>query len=309
MQAALRAKLQELDPALYPFENRYLDRGGLRYHYLDEGQGEPLVMVHGNPTWSFYFRNLVAAFRSHYRCVAPDHIGCGFSDKPGDERYAYTLDRRVDDLEALLERLGLREDLTLILHDWGGMIGLAYAARHPERVRRFVILNTSAFHLPASKPFPWQLWLTRTPLGALLVRGLNLFGRGAARACVTRRPLPPEVRAAYLAPYDSWAHRIAVLRFVQDIPLRPRDPGYETVSGVEQSLARFRDRPMLICWGEKDFVFDRHFLAEWERAFPGAELHRFPDCGHYILEDAGAEIAELVREFLDRHPLRAAGQA
>lgn len=304
MQTALRSKLQALDPELYPFESRYLDRGGLRYHYVDEGQGEALVMVHGNPTWSLYFRELVKTFRTRYRCVVPDHIGCGFSDKPSDERYAYTLERRVDDLEALLEHLGLRENLTLVLHDWGGMIGWAYAARHPERVKRFVILNTSAFHLPASKPFPWQLWLTRTPLGALLVRGLNAFAGSAARVCAKRRPLSPALRAAYKAPYDSWGNRIAVLRFVQDIPLRPADPGYAIVSGVEAKLPDFRRHPMLICWGERDFVFDKHFLACWERAFPEAELHRFPDCGHYILEDAGPEVAKLMQAFLDAHPLR-----
>src|SRR5262249_61254450 len=120
---------------------------------LDEGTGDPVVMVHGNPTWSFYFRDLVKSLRGTHRVVVPDHVGCGLSDKPDDARYAYTLRRRVDDLERLLDHLGLRDRLTLVLHDWGGMIGMAYASRYPERIRRLVILNTAAFLLPAGESF------------------------------------------------------------------------------------------------------------------------------------------------------------
>ncbi|MBL8795817.1 MAG: alpha/beta hydrolase, partial [Planctomycetia bacterium] len=156
-------------------------------------------------------------------------------------------------------------------------------------------------------PFPWQLHLVRhTPLGPFLVRGLNLFCKGAVRSCVTRKPMNAEVRAGYLRPYDSWANRIAVLRFVQDIPLRPGDPGYDLVTETQDNLHRLTGMPMLIGWGLRDFVFDRHFLAEWERRFPAAEVHRFKDAGHYILEDAGEEILPLVRKFLAEHPLPAA---
>ncbi len=124
-------RLRGLAPGLYPFRGHFLDLQGIRLHYLDEGRGEPVVMVHGNPTWSFYYRELVKALRDDYRVVVPDHVGCGLSDKPDDDRYDYTLDRRVADLEALLDHLGLTSDLTLVLHDWGGMIGMAYASRHP----------------------------------------------------------------------------------------------------------------------------------------------------------------------------------
>lgn len=284
---------------LYPFEGRFLDLGGARMHYLDEGRGQPVVMLHGNPTWSFYYRNLILALRDGYRVVAPDHIGCGLSDKPGDEQYEYTLGRRVDDLERLLDAAGVSDGVTLVLHDWGGMIGMAWAARHPERVRRLVVMNTSAFHLPPEKRFPWPLWLVRnTPLGPILVRGLNLFCRGACRWCVTRRPMPRDVRRAYRGPYNSWKDRIAVLRFVQDIPLGPGDPSFGIVSEVEAKTELFRDTPVLVCWGMRDFVFDHHFLALWERHFPEARVHRFEDCGHYVLEDAADEIIPLVKDFL-----------
>jgi haloalkane dehalogenase len=293
--------------SLYPFSSHYLDRSGLRYHYLDEGHGEPVVMLHGNPTWSFYYRNLVVGLRDTYRCIVPDHIGCGLSDKPDDSRYVYSLRQRVSDLEALLEHLELRDNLTLVLHDWGGMIGMALAHRHPERIKRLVILNTAAFPLPKTKPLPWSLWSCRLPgIGPLLVRGLNAFSLGAVRYCV-RKPVSPEVRRGYLSPYDSWRNRIAVLRFVQDIPLKPGERGFDLVQEVANGLHRFAALPTLICWGEQDFVFDRHFRDEWQRRFPAAEVHRFADAGHYVLEDAGNEILPLIHDFLRRHPLTQEG--
>ncbi len=289
---------------LYPFESHYLDRNGLKYHYLDEGSGDPVVMVHGNPSWSFLYRNVILALRGKYRAIAPDHIGCGFSDKPDDSRYAYRLEQRIDDLEALLEHLGITRDVTLVVHDWGGMIGLGWAMRHPERLRRLVALNTAGFHLPTTKPLPWTLWLCRnTPIGAFLVRGFNAFSFGATFMAVNRRPMTSEVSKAFRAPYDSWANRIATLRFVQDIPLKPDDPGYNIVSGVEWSLSNYQKIPVMICWGLRDFVFDRHFLQTWERLLPKAEVHRFEDAGHYVLEDAGEEIIPLIQGFLSKHPL------
>jgi haloalkane dehalogenase len=283
---------------------RDLDLSGLRYHYLDEGQGEPVVMVHGNPTWSFYYRALVEGLSDAYRTIVPDHIGCGFSDKPGDAQYDYTLERRVADLEALLGHLGIDRGVTLAVHDWGGMIGMTYAARHPERIARLVILNTAAFHLPPSKPFPWPLWLCRdTPLGAWLVRGLNAFCRGTAHVGCKRTRLPRDVREGYLAPYDSWEHRIAIHRFVQDISLRPGDRCYNVVTEVQNRLPLLADVPMLIAWGLRDFVFDHHFLDEWVHRFPKADVHRFDRSGHYILEDEAETIVPLVRTFLEVHPL------
>jgi haloalkane dehalogenase len=291
---------------------RDLDLGGLRYHYLDEGEGEPVLMVHGNPTWSFYYRALVAGLRGSYRTIVPDQIGCGLSDKPDDSRYNYTLERRIDDLEALVAHLGLDDHgagngnggLTLVVHDWGGAIGLGYATRHPGQVGRLVILNTAAFHLPGGKAFPWPLWLCRdTPLGAGLVRGLNAFCRGTARIGCTRRPLPRELRDAYCAPYDSWDHRIAIHRFVQDIPLRRGDRSYDVLTRIQDGLAGLAGVPTLIAWGMQDFVFDHHFLAEWIRRFPGAEVHRFAQAGHYVLEDEGEQIVPLVRAFLSAHPV------
>ena len=285
----------------YPFKSNYLDLNGLKYHYLDEGSGQPVVMLHGNPSWSFYYRNLVLALRDRFRCIVPDHIGCGLSDKPGDDRYDYTLPQRIADLEQLIDSLSLQQKITLVLHDWGGMIGMAWAVRHPERIGRLVILNTGAFPLPKAKPFPLALKICRdTWLGTLLVRGFNAFSRGAAWVGCKQNPMPAELRTLYELPYNSWQNRIATLRFVQDIPLAPGDRNYDLICSVSDGISHFRNLPLLICWGEQDFVFDHHFLDEWKRRFPAAELHSYPLAGHYILEDRQDALIPLIREFLDR---------
>jgi haloalkane dehalogenase len=296
-----------VDP--FPYESKTFDRGGLALRYLDEGEGSTVVMVHGNPTWSIYYRSLVDALKADHRCIVPDHIGMGRSEKPGDDKYTYTLKSRVDDLEALLDHLGLQEDITLIVHDWGGMIGMAFASRHPERIARIVVMNTAGFPMPASKSFPWALRLARTPLGAWLIRGFNAFSGIAARVCAKKKPLSRQLKRAYTAPYDSWANRIATLRFVQDIPLKPGDPAWDIVSEVGEGLDRFAQTPMLICWGEKDFVFSLQFLEEWRKRLPHAEVHRFPEAGHYVLEDEREAVVSLVQAFFAKQPAKAAAAA
>ncbi len=293
----------------YPWDGHKLDVGrGVLLHYLDEGPrtGDPLVMLHGNPTWSFYWRNLVRGLSGTHRTIVPDHVGCGLSDKPGDDQYEYVLERRVKDLEALLDHLGVTKNITLVLHDWGGMIGLAFATKHPDRIKRLVVLNTAGFGLPPGRKLPWQISVVRhLPFFAVPVRGLNAFSRGANMTCTTGK-LSETVKNAYLAPYDSWEHRIAVQRFVEDIPLKPGDRSWDVVQRVSDELGQFEKVPLLICWGEKDFVFDDAFLAEWRRRLPSAEVHTFPNAGHYVLEDAHEQILPLIRDFLGKHPLHPA---
>ncbi len=292
-------------PPDYPADySNYTRVNGRQMHFLEarKDKAEAVVMVHGNPSWSLYYRGLFNALKDQYHCVVPDHVGMGLSEKPGDD-YSFTLKQRVDDLDALLTELNIKENLTLIVHDWGGMIGLAYATRYPERIKRLVISNTAGFLIPAGKQIPWQLKLSRTPiLGKLAIQGFNGFCRGAVKDCVTRRPMQADVAAAYMAPHDSWAHRLSVLRFVEDIPLSSTHVSYEMVKNVDDHLQQFASLPMLICWGMNDFVFDKDFLAEWKRRFPDAEYHEY-DAGHYLLEDAGDEVIPVIKEFLQQHPL------
>ena len=288
---------------LYPFESHWLDIDGIRMHFLDEGPRDaPVVlMVHGNPTWSFYYRNLVLTLRDRYRCIVPDHIGCCLSDKPGSDQYSYTLERRISDLGALIDHLQPETSINLVVHDWGGMIGFGWAVGHQEQIASMVIANTAAFPMPSEKKFPAALWLVRnTKLGAYLVQGLNAFSGIAARVAF-KKPVSSEVRKAYTGPYDSWDNRIATLRFVQDIPLSPEDPGYGILSSTESQLQNFSKNPCLLAWGEKDFVFDMPFLNKWKQIFPHAEVLSYADCGHYIFEDAGQVLTQAVGDFLDKN--------
>ena len=285
----------------YPFKSNYETVNGHQMHYIDEGaaSAETLVMVHGNPTWSYYYRRLISKFSNQYRCIALDHIGMGLSEKPVASEYQYTLDNRIDDLESLLEKLELKENITLVLHDWGGMIGMGYAVRHPNRIKRLIIMNTAAFHLTENMGIPWQLKLSRSLLGPILIQGFNAFCKGAAASCVTRAPMDDKTAQAYIAPYDNWKNRTAVLRFVEDIPLGKGDVSYDSVSRIESNIQQFQKLPMLICWGIKDFVFNSKFLCEWLMRFPAAQVHKFEDAGHYILEDAHQEILPLIQDFLN----------
>lgn len=277
---------------IYPWEGHTLEVEGGRLHYLDEGPRDApvLLALHGNPTWSFYWRRVVARFSDRYRVVVPDHIGCGLSDKP--QGWPYRLAGHVGNAIRLVEHLDLRR-ITFVLHDWGGAIGMGVATRLPERAARFVVTNTAAFR---SQAIPLSIASCRIPgLGALGVRGLNGFARAATFMAVDK-PLAPEVKRGLLLPYGSWADRVATLRFVQDIPLSPEHPSYAELTRIEEGLAGLRDRPMLLVWGEKDFCFTPVFRAEWERRFPEARCLRL-DAGHYVLEDEPDAVLSAMSSF------------
>ena len=286
---------------LYPFESNYMEVNGFKYHYVDEGTGDPVVMLHGNPTWSFYFREVIKAFADKRRMIAPDHIGCGLSEKPRPGRYDYTLQRRIADLEIFLHTLNIEKKITLVLHDWGGMIGCAYALRHIENIDKIILLNTAAFLPPNGKKIPLRIWIIRRLawVGTPAVLGFNLFSRAALSMC-SAKGLRHDVKNGLTAPYNSWKNRIATLTFVQDIPLFPGDASYAVVAESDRRLAVLKKIPMLILWGEKDFVFDMDYLVEWQKRFPGAETHTFPDAGHYVLEDAATEVIAAMKVFLNR---------
>ncbi|HZN35479.1 MAG TPA: alpha/beta fold hydrolase [Pirellulaceae bacterium] len=281
---------------LYPFQSRYLQLGPHRLHYLDQGAGQPLLLVHGNPTWSFYWRNLIRGLAGDFRCLAVDHIGCGLSDKP--QVYPYTLPRRIDDLVQVVERLDLT-GTTLLAHDWGGAIGLGTVQRLPQRFARIVLFNTGAFPPPF---VPWRITACRLPLaGTLAVRGLNAFARAALSMAVEKpERMTADVRAGLLAPYDSWASRVAVDRFVKDIPFSPRHPTWQILERIEAGLDSLAHLPIQLIWGMRDWCFRPECLERFLKHWPSAEVHRFEDCGHYVVEDAHERIVPLVRAFLKR---------
>lgn len=280
----------------YPFTANYLLLGRHRLHYIDEGQGPVVVMVHGNPTWSYFFRHVISQLATNHRVIAIDHMGCGLSDKPQD--YPYRLEQHRDNLQALLDHLRI-DRYALMVHDWGGAIGMGCAVNHPTRIERIVILNTAAFR---SSRIPWRIRICRWPgIGRLIVQGLNGFA-WPAQFMAVNQPLPPAVAKAYLQPYGSWAERVAINAFVRDIPLHPGHPSYALLSEIEAGLAKLQGPaiPKLILWGGQDFCFNRFFFDEWCARFPEADRHYFADAGHYILEDKRAAIAPLLENFFAR---------
>jgi cis-3-alkyl-4-acyloxetan-2-one decarboxylase len=277
----------------YPFVSRYLTLGEHRLHYIDEGKGPVIIMVHGNPTWSYYYRNLITFLSEGNRVIALDNLGCGLSDKPQD--YPYRLENHIENLSDFIQLLDIRT-FSLVVHDWGGAIGMGYAGRFPEQIEKIVLLNTAAFR---SSRIPYRIRICRWPgIGPLLVRGFNGFARPAIFMAVTR-PLKKEIAQAYLAPYNSWRNRIAINGFVRDIPLSPAHPSYKTLVQVEMNLTRIstQDHQMLIIWGGKDFCFNQYFYDEWCKRFPSAEKHYFEHGGHYVLEDCLEAIKPILQRF------------
>ena len=275
---------------LYPFTSHRFalpTAGSPELHYVDEGQGSQCVLcVHGNPTWSFYYREVVLAQRGHARVVAVDNLGCGLSDKPQD--YPYDLTHHIANLVALVKHLDLQR-ITLVVHDWGGAIGLGAALEMPERIAGLMILNTAAFPPPY---IPLRIAACRLPLvGNWAMRRLNLFARAALTMTLNRLPkLPDAVAAGLIAPYDSWANRVAIARFVQDIPRGASHPTWQRLKAIEGRLPQFNDRPVELVWGMRDWCFRPECLERFEQLLPSAHVTRLDDVGHYVMEEASREV-------------------
>ncbi|QDU66721.1 alpha/beta fold hydrolase [Engelhardtia mirabilis] len=277
--------------------------GGPWMHFVDEGNpaAPVLLCVHGNPSWSFHWRRLIDRFRFTHRVVAPDLIGCGFSEKPAD--FDYRLARHIDSLETLVDELGI-ERATLVVQDWGGAIGLGLAARRPELVERLVILNSGAFR---STRMPGRIAMGRVPfLGRLGIRGLGLFSRLALMWAVERKRWTRAERRGYLLPYASWADRVAIQAFVDDIPMDPSHRSWNDLVAIEESLSGLADRPTCIVWGARDWCFTTEFRDRYQQFFPAAEVHTIANAGHWVLEDAPEEVLNHIAAFLEAHPVEVA---
>jgi haloalkane dehalogenase len=253
-------------------------------------------MVHGNPTWSFMWRRLIDGLEG-YRRLAPDHLGMGLSSRPPAPR---RLAERIGDLGAFIDSLGPIGPVHLVVHDWGGPIGLGWAARRPERVASLAIMNTG-LRLPPGAKIPWRLAAFKSfrPLGRLLAETFGLFTLGLARTG-TFRPLSKAAESGFLAPYRLAAHRGAVADFVEDIPLGPGHPSFEALAEAERGFARLAEKPTLLAWGLGDFVFGPAFLDDFKARAPGAAVLAMGSAGHLLLEDEPERVVAAVRAHLAR---------
>jgi haloalkane dehalogenase len=253
-------------------------------------------LIHGNPTWSFLWRHLIRELRDRYRMVAPDHIGCGLSDKPLHS--TYSLAAHAANLVQLIDRLDLHQ-ITLLVHDWGGPIGLRAAVARPHRLSRLILFNTGAFPPPM---IPWRIRACRLPvLGRGAVQGLNLFALAAQRMAVSNpNCISAEARAGLLAPYDCWAHRHAIYQFVKDIPTSRRHPTWQHLADLESQLPTLAKLPVQMIWGMRDWCFRPLCLDRLMQHLPHAEVHRLEDVGHWVTEEAPERVGRLVQSFLLR---------
>ncbi|MFW2336417.1 alpha/beta fold hydrolase, partial [Ilumatobacter sp.] len=278
-----------------------------RWHVLDSwtGDGDPrltLLCVHGNPSWSYLFRELLRTAPSDIRVVAVDHLDMGFSERTGTLR---RLDRRVDDLDAVARALDVTGPVVTVAHDWGGPISLGWAQRHLDRLRGVVLLNT-AVHQPAGSPAPGLIRLVRSrPMLRPVTTATTAFVRGAF-ALSDERP-DDAVRDGFLAPYRRADRRIAIGEFVADIPLEPEHPSAETLDSIAAGLTDLGDVPALLLWGAADRVFSDLYLHDLEARLPHADVHRYPRAGHFVSEDTDCLAAALDWiEALDGEPTRRA---
>ncbi|MCC9601068.1 alpha/beta fold hydrolase [Stieleria sp. JC731] len=274
-----------------PYSLAYRDRGD----QSQQAEVSTILCVHGNPTWSYYYRNIFQRFSSQYRVVAVDHIGCGDSDKPSQVDFTYRLADHQQNLADLIEHLDL-QNVMLLAHDWGGAIGLGALLKCRERFSAITLLNTGAFPPPY---VPWRIAACRIPFfGTLGVRGMNLFARAAITMAMDRNKLDPEVAAGLLRPYNSWQNRVAIDAFVRDIPMSSSHPTFQTLSELEASLADLTDIPAQLVWGMKDWCFRPDCLHRFQKAWPHARSVEIPDAGHYVLEDAPEEVLSAIETFL-----------
>ncbi len=287
--------------AALPFASHYYQRpDGLKLHYLDEGHGPAVVMLHGNPSWSFLYRRLISALAPRHRCLAPDHLGMGLSDRPKENQYAFRLQDRIADLSALMEHWRIDGPVHLAAHDWGGPIALGWAVENPHRVASLTLMNTALRQGPGySLPLRLKLFRLWAPLGELLARRFNLFAWGTA-FFGSKRGLSPEAWDGFLAPYKRPEDRLALARFVADIPLSPGHPSWELLKSIDRQVdEKLAAKPLALVWGLRDFVFNRRLFLDWRARFPQAPALILPEAGHYLMEDAPEPICAFIAKFIE----------
>lgn len=265
--------------------------------YVEEGTGPPVLLLHGNPTWSFLYRSWIGPLSANYRVVAPDHLGFGRSAKP---TAPLRLEDHIQNLERLILHLDLR-DITLAVHEWGGPIGLGFATRHPDRIRKLVLMSTWAWPIPLGTPLHPVLLQVRTPgVGESLVQGLNLMVEGYLPSSLgDPRRVTTEMMDGYRAPFPDYASRAQILALVRDLPVGADHPSAAVIRHIEQQLSQL-NLPTLILWGAADASTPPSWIrTRWLKIFPHAQEVRFEGAGHCLIEDRPQETLERFARFLE----------
>ena len=271
---------------IFPFEAKFLDIDGHRLCYFDEGTGPALVLIHSCPMSAFAFRSVIREFRTTRRVIAYDQLGFGRSDKP--LHFDYRIENHIEHLERLLNHLGVEDGITLVMHGRGAAIGMGYAARHPESVENFIVMNAMSF---SDFSLPFRLRLCKIPaLGNILVNKFNFFLRPPWR-------YPKIVRDAYLLPFPRKEDRCALMEFINSLPCAPEDKSAQSMIEIETAIWSLREKRALILWGGKDWLYTKRALRKWTEYFPSAKVVMLPLAGRFLMEDDPAEFITNVREF------------
>lgn len=279
-----------VDANMYPFPSRYLDVGAGRMHYVDEGAGPVLLMVHGTPTWSFLYRHVIRELSSDHRVIAVDHLGFGLSDKP--EHWSYRPEDHARKLAMLIDRLALR-DITLVVHDFGGPIGLSYAIAHAHNVRAVVLFNTWLWSLRGTTAERMSKVMSGA-LGRFLYTRLNFSPRVLIRAAFgDKRKLRKDVHRQYIRAFSGPAERKGPWIFARE--LAGSNDWYEN---QWRRIDQIAGKPTLMLWGMKDPAFGADALDRWKTAIPDARIRQFPEAGHFVQEEAPEEATREIRAFL-----------
>jgi haloalkane dehalogenase len=278
----------EVSPELYPFEDHWFDG----VHYVDEGTGVPVVMFHGNPTWSFLYRDVIKGVSGECRAIAPDYPGFGFSEHPAN--YRYTAREHAAAMERLIDHLKL-DRFVMVVHDWGGPIGMSIATKYPDRIAGLVILNTWAW--PSHGKMLMFSHLMGDAFGRFLHRRFNFFAKTIVRATITSADRKtPEVLKAYTDPFPTPQSRIGTWVFPREIRVNN-----DWLGETERGLARLRDKPVEMLWAMKDPAFGREeVIARWQSYFADARVERVPEANHYIQEDAPDRVVAAIKRVLTR---------
>jgi len=279
-----------LEPGSFPFESHFRTAGGAMVHYVDEGHGPTLFMVHGNPTWSFLYRHVIGALRPRYRCIAIDLPGFGLSEPP--DRFGFRPEDHAAIVATLLAELRI-EGATLVAHDWGGPIGLAAALAEPGRLTRFALGNTWAWPVNGDWHFEWFSRLMGGPLGRVGARRWNLFVNGVMVFSTRRGSLTEATKQAYRAPLKNPARRTGTHVFPAAIT-----GSRDFLRGIETRLAELDGRDFLFLWPDGDIAFRNAELRRWRSLYPAAQVIPLRRCGHYIFEEAGQECADALARWL-----------
>jgi len=278
----------------FPFKPRFKKINGFNMHYVDEGNGEPIVCLHGMPTWAYLYREFITKLSGKYRLVVPDHMGFGKSDVPEDK--PYRMAQHVDNLSKLLLALDLK-DINLVVHDWGGPIGFGFAVDHPERIKRLVILNTSIGVTREGT----HLWYSDIEKNGVYDAFFSNMKENAAKlfsmAVFNQDRITPTMLKAYTAPFPDASYCKGTLAFPQDIPVGFSHPSAPAMLHVRDNLGKLAGKPKIAIWGMQDIVFPPQFIDRWKKFYPDIKVHEVANASHFLQEDAPAEIITIIKDF------------